>query len=964
MDQAPELRIALAMRGGVSLAVWMGGACSEIDALRRAEPVRLDAGRPLVTNGAVPPTAAVYERLLTACGYSGVAVDVVAGASAGGLNGALMGCSVVHGMPLGSDIRDLWLELGDIGALTRSRSLGPAPSVLDADGRFYGPLFRKLTGLLQHVTPPLPGSVRLDLTLTGTLFQPRPSTRYQDLGDAIVEPRHRARFRFRHLAVPDEPLLCDFGRTGARDDALRRLAYAARATSSFPGAFEPALVGCTESPDPAADEQQGGGPVRPRQDREPVAPPATLYGVYSESREPEAGDVQRDLVIDGGVLDNIPLAWAVRSIAAAPARGTVDRWLVYLQPVPFAELEMPNERRPDIRATIKRARKLRSGSETLTDDIDELERLRSSNLSREGFRMVVEYALGEKRAAHARHDGGQVAAETDEEFLRGLFGRALAATDAYRERLGIIEASRLRQLWADPLPVLGADPLGYAQFRWVNRGGEARAKLLARLPAGASLADAVLPASPVDAAPSADAALSADAAPPADAGPASDTYADRALAEQTSTLVGIGRQIRTPQALARTVAALLDSARDLGEPGQDLKRRLYDERARIELLIAWHDRHLAAEPFKADVDDAEPIDVARRAAQRLAGPRRRDLGDVEVPAEGWPREAFEDHWAELVSLASELAAVAHPPQRAILSCLMSAASGADRDARMEAVLVATELLTGPSRPDPLADTTHIRFHMLSARNVSRLVEQLRPAASNGRRGRQERPLEEPSAGESRRDPLTVDEKLAGNQLANFGAFLRARWRQNDWIWGRLDAARSLVDILTASDPDGRVDWSALAALAGEKADATHEDVADRLVELLHERILLDELPLLRVLGAGPPNVRQRRKVRPLEDGVDEEAVLPLIRTGRETVLSALTKDPRRIVVALRLLDLGAFGWATGSARAVAGATTAAARRGRAALADRLRPRRPPRPSAGAAADPVDATRPVAGDGRR
>ncbi|MGH2604689.1 MAG: hypothetical protein ACRDJ9_35520, partial [Dehalococcoidia bacterium] len=31
-----ELRIAVAMRGGVSLAVWMGGACSEIVRLRNA----------------------------------------------------------------------------------------------------------------------------------------------------------------------------------------------------------------------------------------------------------------------------------------------------------------------------------------------------------------------------------------------------------------------------------------------------------------------------------------------------------------------------------------------------------------------------------------------------------------------------------------------------------------------------------------------------------------------------------------------------------------------------------------------------------------------------------------------------------------------------------------------------------------------------------------------------------------
>ena len=43
---------------------------------------------------------------------------------------------------------------------------------------------------------------------------------------------------------------------------------------------------------------------------------------------------------------------------------------------------------------------------------------------------------------------------------------------------------------------------------------------------------------------------------------------------------------------------------------------------------------------------------------------------------------------------------------------------------------------------------------------------------------------------------STDQKLAGNQLNNLGAFLSARWRQNDWIWGRLDAATSLARLLT------------------------------------------------------------------------------------------------------------------------------------------------------------------------
>ncbi len=42
------------------------------------------------------------------------------------------------------------------------------------------------------------------------------------------------------------------------------------------------------------------------------------------------------------------------------------------------------------------------------------------------------------------------------------------------------------------------------------------------------------------------------------------------------------------------------------------------------------------------------------------------------------------------------------------------------------------------------------------------------------------------------------EKLAGIELAHFGAFLKGSWRANDWLWGRLDAAQRLLRLLDAS----------------------------------------------------------------------------------------------------------------------------------------------------------------------
>lgn len=850
MANKPELRIALAMRGGVSLAVWMGGACSEINALRDATARR----------------GTFYEHLLEASGYSGVSVDVIAGASAGGLNGALLAGSIVHGMPFGRGVRNLWLQLGDIAALARSRSLRP-PSVLDGDGGFYRPLRRGMSDLLGTARPPSEGARRLDLTLTGTLFNPRASVRYQDLGAPIVEARHRVRFRFRHLSPPPHPpngvtdaVLSDFGTAADREMALARLAYAARATSSFPGAFEPASIGFAASSSPVVD---------------PI--PSDHHGVYSETRNREDGAASRDYVIDGGVLDNIPVAWALRAIAAAPADRFVHRWLVYMQPVPFPPLGEAARRRPDMRATVKRARRLRSGTETLTDDLDELERIQRDRLGYEGYRQVVEYALGEQQQG-----------EDDDEFLGALFKRALAAAKSYRDRLGLVEASRMRQLWSDPLPVLGADALGYRDLEWVNRPRAESSPLIAELAAHPTLPDAVC---------AREAATAAVAAKNAD------------LEARTAALVELGRKLRTPQVLARTVGALLDSVRQLGSPGLELKGELYKLRSDIEVLIACHDRQVAAEPFKSPDENA--VEVARRAARRLSA-HGFDLGRTAAVDGGWPDDPYGEVWDRLTNAAGDLADTAvnvghdpdteDPVRRAVLGCLTSAARGGEtRPHRLQAVLVALEVLTGPARPDPLAETSTIRFHMLSAANDS-------PLSLLRRNGR----------------TLTVDEKLAGNQLANFGAFLRARWRQNDWTWGRLDAARSLVDILTATHPTGsasapqiRPDWASLQRLAGVPPDASRDDVVNGLVSRLQTDILREELPALTRLGGAPPNDRDLQRLDGYTVKVTKRTVRPLLRTGRETILSAIVKDPLRLRIALRLAQAGALGWSTGMLRATA-----------------------------------------------
>jgi Protein of unknown function (DUF3376) len=48
-------------------------------------------------------------------------------------------------------------------------------------------------------------------------------------------------------------------------------------------------------------------------------------------------------------------------------------------------------------------------------------------------------------------------------------------------------------------------------------------------------------------------------------------------------------------------------------------------------------------------------------------------------------------------------------------------------------------------------------------------------------------------------PAAAETELTGIRLGHFAGFLKRPWRANDFMWGRLDAAARIVDLLV--DPD-------------------------------------------------------------------------------------------------------------------------------------------------------------------
>jgi patatin-related protein len=273
IEQVEETRIALAFYGGVALAVYESGVAIEFFRLVRGD--------------------GVYARLRERIGPA--VVDIITGASAGGLNGAFLANALVNRGDI-MQLLSVWLEEGDIDKLLQGALKTDPPSLLDGD-RFLRKIFGAL--LAKRPAPAGEGALQptLDLYMAATNLDGDRVVVTTPDGEPIATRTHRQVFRFRFQKEAHDggiEGLDDF-RTEAD---LRLLAQAARASASFPFAFEPVLV--------AKD------------------------GLGRRAARLEADAYH----IDGGVLDNKPIALAVSAIASRRADRKITRLLFYIEPDP------------------------------------------------------------------------------------------------------------------------------------------------------------------------------------------------------------------------------------------------------------------------------------------------------------------------------------------------------------------------------------------------------------------------------------------------------------------------------------------------------------------------------------------------------------------------------------------------------------------------------------------------------
>ena len=324
-----EVRFAVAMYGGVSLAIYINGIAQELFKLVRSTAPNSDWSAPAVSDGELSALEAVYREIGRRRDDAGgwipldfepgplpttrFVVDIITGTSAGGINGILLAKALANGLDDIDALKHLWIEEGQLDDLLNEQAAydsverykyeEPPPSLLAGD---------RLLDRAQKAIGDMPGRAEsaphyadeLDLTVTMTdlqgLWQP-----LQLADQKVWETRHGADLKF---------IYAEAEATGQRRNDFNSmnalLAFAARATSSFPFAFAPVRLRDAEA-DPLAGEE----------------------GAFGDWTSVGA-DYGKFAFADGGYLQNKPISHATNHLKRRRANRPVERKLLYVEPDP------------------------------------------------------------------------------------------------------------------------------------------------------------------------------------------------------------------------------------------------------------------------------------------------------------------------------------------------------------------------------------------------------------------------------------------------------------------------------------------------------------------------------------------------------------------------------------------------------------------------------------------------------
>ncbi len=770
-----DLRFAVAMSGGVSLAVWMGGVAREINLLQQASrslqrdagPVLDQAVRPAPGGpdgpgrdggdpGAGPASPADWDtqvrnlyRGLLDCLDITVTVDVLAGTSAGGVNAALLGLSSAAGADL-AKLRDLWLTTGSMDLLLRDPGERNPPSLMQGDKVLFTELARGIEGFwdgrpaqgtpFAPVAPP-------DTTvfITTTMMSGETSQFTDDYGTVVPDVDHHGLFTFQQKDLAPDP---------ADRSSLDALALAARCSASFPGAFEPSFV-------PVHQKVTGVTGVPPRPDMADFA-----------------NMTRSHWTADGGLLANRPIAPLLSTVFSRRATREVRRVLAFVVPdggVTARAGQSPPADQWAKPPTLVQALKMDLDAQLSQSVASELQLIRDHN-----DQLAAASDLRRALAGMGARLQDSLVTPTLLVDYQVQQGRGLARPLLAEIMRAVSALDRLPEGWDTALLPASLSATSPEQERLTTAMGT----LL-----GAGWNPAALDAGRV----------------PVPAGAAGqDQTAGDILRDEAAAWAAWGS---VPDPVSRATRFGLPAVRGAQSTVMHLVRLGY-QRAVDPAQRQMLDRHHAAitaalEGLPAGLDDdLEVARTVREGAEPAGGRPPANLTQLVL--------GLADQKRRIQLIGADSAALAAAWQKlgsAAIILLRDLAPLTVTDGRKSRREAAQALGTYRDYLGSASDVATVTDRLLNLTIAERALQPAQPVI--------DQPVEFIQVSANTRTLLSPHQdrvtKLRGVELHHFAAFYKSSWRAYDWMWGRLDGSGWLVHILL--DPrrilaviENRYDW--------------------------------------------------------------------------------------------------------------------------------------------------------------
>ena len=839
VDVTQEVRFAVVMYGGVSLCIYINGVAQELLELSRVTAMDPNSEELLhapIGAGAVYRRIAQYldsDETQTALLREGAPaapvrtrfiVDVLSGTSAGGLNSLFLAKALANDQDM-EGLKTLWMEEGEITRLLNdAESVKGEPGLKDPtepasllnSQRMYKKLLEALdamdfprgnagaangrNGGGPAGRQPSPHVNDLDCYITTTDLSGLPVQLKLD-NTVATEQRHRNVFHFRYRGPysRNDPKYRDT--PDANDFAVQHnpfLAFTGRCTSAFPFAFEPMRLEDIE--DVIRGWERYDLPEGEEKTRLRATWARRFYRDYAEA----GCNFALTSFGDGGYLDNKPFSYATQTLMRRRAELPVRRKLIYIDPSPEPppvarrEPKQYNFIENTLAALIELPR-----YETIREDIQAV-------LDRNKLLETVDWltnALNEDviRRSAARQERARLAKTAPTPYeQRGLAKRIAEDGIGYGtyHRLRVLAVTR--NLANIVSRASGFDPASdeCQAIRWIVRVW--RDDNFAEEPESGSVpygSDNDFPAGAGRSRPrsSQNSFLSAfdldyrmrrifflqrrvgtlarvrprEAAAPADA-------SLEAAPDCREELLDV---LDTPEKIAAFRQQVRELKKGLADPLRILvsaERRLLDDKKLAEMLAAC----LVPERERAS-RTREEIRVLAKASLRviLDDPKQAEaLYRANVSAfDAIARQVEKTLRAEFSESRNLLRGLQEPGAESPLA----------RVGIVEQADFYTRFL--PFAPEEFDDYDAAVFPIQFGTDASEAnhVDVVRISPPDARQLINER--EDPKG---RR-------KLAGTAIFSFGAFLARFWRENDMLWGRLDAAEVLVRSLLQNTPAAR-----------------------------------------------------------------------------------------------------------------------------------------------------------------